>query len=246
MATTNTIAGTQIWVASYISQRLTAGVVSATEPALTAANKTMQFILSAPLIWEWNRASAVSAITTVAGTSDYAVSLANFGFLEKATLVNASPIGNTPPNFELDVYKSLSKDGKQNRPSKIATLLDNNAGSITFRLFPVPDAVYTVDLLYQNAPILATAGGSGLSSTWAPIPDKMAYLYEEGFRAEMQLMYNSQAGIAGMERFFRMVVGAAEGLSEMEKAIFLEESLRGLKTRTAELTNIQQGRQARQ
>ena len=105
----------------------------------------------------------------------------------------------------------------------------------------MPDQAYTVDLLIQKAPITATT----LAALWAPIPDKMAYLYEQGFLAHMHGIYNLAAYLQGMELFYRMLVSAAEGLTEAEKAIFLEESLRGLKTRAAELTGIQQGKQAR-
>jgi hypothetical protein len=198
--------------------------------------------LSAPFIWEWNRVSAATAITTVAGQSDYPISLPNFGFLEKATLVNPTAPANTPPNFELEVFGILSKEGKQNRPQKIAVLLDNNAGTITFRLFPVPDQVYTVDLLYQNAPIQITTLGS---TTWAPIPDKLAFLYERGFLSQMQMMYNQQLALSNQEVFFRQLVATAEGLSETDKAIFLEDALRPIKTRQAELLGVQQGKQAR-
>lgn len=241
MATTITIANTQIWTAALICQRPTSGVVSATEPALTTANKIMQSILAAPFKWEWNRAYLSAAFTTTAGASDYAVAITNFGYLEKATATYVTPPANVPPTWELDLYKILAKDGRQNRPQKIATLLDDNAGNITFRVFPVPDQAYTVDLLIQKAPITATT----LAALWAPIPDKMAYLYEQGFLAHMHGIYNLAAYLQGMELFYRMLVSAAEGLTEAEKAIFLEESLRGLKTRAAELTGIQQGKQAR-
>jgi hypothetical protein len=241
MATTNTIAGTQTWVAGLIVQRPTSGVVSPTEPALTTANKIMQSILAAPFKWEWNRTSVATAFTTTAGQSDYSVSLPLFGYLETATATYVTPPANVPPTWQLDLYKVITMDGKQNRPQKIATLLDDNAGNITFRIFPQPDQAYTVSLIYQRAPVVATT----LAGTWAPIPDKMAYLYEQGFLAHMHGIYNLPAYLQGMELFYRMLVSASEGLTEAEKAIFLEESLRGLKTRASELTAVQQGRQAR-
>jgi len=241
MATTIKISDTQVWCSGLIVQRPTSGVYSPTEPALTTANKIMQSILAAPFKWEWNRTVLPAAITTVAGTSDYSVSMPLFGYLEVATATYATPPANVPPTWQLDLYKVLAKDGKQNRPQKIATLLDDNANNITFRLFPVPDAIYAIDLVYQRAPVVATA----LSNTWAPIPDKMAYLYEQGFLAHMHGIYNLAAMLQGMELFYRMLVSAAEGLSEAEKAIFLEESLRQLKTRAAEISGIQQGKAAR-
>lgn len=247
MAATVTLQQTANWAYAFLVGRPTIGVgqfggSSAFEPALTSANYVMQTILSAPFKWEWNRTIAAGAITTVAGTSDYPINLPNFGYLEKATLIDAAPVGNTPPNFELEVYRDISKDGKQNAPRKIGVLLDNNAGIITFRLFPVPDKVYTVDLIYQNAPILATSIGL---TTWAPIPDKYEFLYSRGFLAQMQMIYNQQLALSNMEVFFRQLVGAAEGLTETEKNIFLADALRSIKMQAAEVTGIQQGRQAR-
>ena len=229
MASTITIQNTVNWVAAFIRQRpfVNVGQLNPNEPALTSANYAMQTILQPPFRWEWNRTVATSAITTTAGTSDYAVSISNYGWLEKATIITPTPPANTPPNFELEIYEILGKDGEQSRPTKIAVLQDNGAGTITFRLFPVPDDTYTVDLDYQNSPILAT----GLNTLWTPIPDKLAFLYERFMIAQAQMMYNQQLGLSNLEVFFRQLVGAAEGLSEMEKAIFLEDQLRPIRMR---------------
>lgn len=241
-STINTLQNTQNWLTAFIVQRPTTGVGQvANEPFLTSANYAMQTILAPPFRWEWNRTSAISAITTVAGQSDYTIALPTFGWLEKANLVNPSPAPNKPPNFELEVFGILAVDGQQNRPEKIAVLLDDNNGNITFRLFPVPDQVYTVNLDYQRAPILAT----GLTALWAPIPDKLAFLYERFMMAQLQMMYNQQLGLSNLEIFFRQLVGAADGLSDMERAIFLEDALRPIRMRQNELLNVQQGKQAR-
>lgn len=238
---TNKISDTQTWLAAFILQRPTSGIVSATEPAVTVANKVIQSILSAPFKWEWNRVYSQTAINVTRGNTDYTIALADFGYLEEAVLVNPDATGQTLPAVQLEVYKVLSREIEQNRPEGIATLLDDNNGKITFRLFPVPDKAYTVDLIYQKAPVVV----SSLSSTWAPIPDKMAYLYEQGFMAHMQGIYNSQLYIAGMQMFFRQLVAASEGLTEMEKAIFLEDRLRAIKTQEAEVSAIQQGKGSR-
>lgn len=245
---TLTIQETLNWIAGFISQRITVGIgafvdpISALDPGLTSANYIMGIIMGAPFCWEWNRVYDSAAITTVAGTTDYSVFLSDFGFLEKAILVNASPGTGEPPNFELEIYGALGKDGQEARPEKITVLLDDDNGNITFRVFPQPDAVYTIDLQYQKAPILATTLGS---TTWAPIPDKLAYLYEGGLRAQMYAIYNSQLYLQSMEMFLRQLVAASSGLSEMQKAIFLEDSLRIARTRADSLTGAQQGKAVR-
>lgn len=242
MATTNTLQNTLNWITAFIVQRPVTGVGgNANEPFLTSANYAMQTILQPPFRWEWNRTKVPAAITCVPGQSDYPVALSNYGWLEKAIITLPNPPDNTPPNFELEVYEILGTDGLENRPLKIAVLLDDNNGNITFRLFPVPDFAYTVELDYQNAPIRAT----GLNTTWAPIPDKFSFLYERFMMAQMQMMYSQQLGLSNMEIFFRQLVAAADGLTEMEKAIFLEDVLRDIRQRQQTLQEASIGKQAR-
>lgn len=239
MATTITISQTLNWCYAYVVGRPTQGVGGfSNEPGLTNANYIMASVLTAPFKWEWNRNS--TTFTTTAGTTDYQEAISDFGYLEKATVYNAS---NTPTTAELEVYKVIAQDTEQSSPRRIAILLDDNNGNITFRLFPCPDDTYTVTLTYQKAPITATTLGV---TTWAPIPDKLAFIYEQGMRAQLTLMYNQQAGLAHLEVFFRQLVGACEGLTEAEKDIYLTDALRPIRQRQAELMATQQGRQARQ
>ena len=224
MATTITINNSLQWLAGLIVQRPTTGIGGVTgEPALTSANKIIATILAPPFAWSWNRKVLPAAITTAIGTQDYPISLSDFGWLEKAT-GNASTA--SPQSFELEVYGNIGTDTTQARPRIITVHIDDNAGNITFRLFPVPDAVYTITLTYQKAPVLA----STISSNWAPIPDKLSFLYEQGLLAHMQGIYSIPAFLQGMQFFFRQLIGAAEGLTETQRAIFLEDSIRQLQT----------------
>lgn len=243
-----TLQETMNWLAAFIVQRPQTNVgQSPFEPFLTSANKVMATILAPPFIWEWNRVYAATAFTTTEGTADYPVDLANFGFLEKATIsyVGQPPIGQNQ-SYEVPVSRDLARDTNQNRPSGIAVLLDDNEGNITFRMFPDPDQAYTVDLIYQKAPIQATViqNSSGFT-TWAPIPDKLQQIYEQGMLAHMQMMYNQQLALSNLEVFFRSLISVAEGLSEMEKAIWLEDSLRNVKAQLNVVQGAQQGKQAR-
>jgi hypothetical protein len=247
LANTVTFQETLNWITAFLVQRPVTGVGgNANEPFLTSANKVMGTILSAPLRWEWNRVYAADSFTTTAGTSDYSVSLPTFGYLEKGVVNYVTVPAGYNPNYELEVIRNIGKDTKQNRPDSIAVLLDNNAGEITFRLFPCPDQAYDVDLIYQQAPIQATFIQSSLGfTTWAPIPDKLQFLYEQGMLAHMQMMYNQQLALSNLEVFYRSLVATAEGLSEMEKAIFLEDSLRSVKAQLNVVTGANQGKQAR-
>lgn len=239
MPSTITIQNTLNWLAAYVQQRPTVNVNSiANEPGLTAANRILTAMVAAPLRWNWNRAQVLGAFSTIAGTSDYIVNIPNYGYLEKATGFSSTL---QDPTFELEVFPVLALDTKQNQPAKISAVIDDGAGNITFRLLPVPDLVYSVNLTYQKSITLITS----LTGTWAPVPDKYSYIYEIGLLGMMQGLYNTQLYMTQMELFFRQLVSAAEGMTESERAMFLEDHLRDARATQTNLAGASQGRQAR-
>src|SRR5260370_1701810 len=60
------------------------------EPALNAANMTLQTIVGPPFIWPWNRSTA--SFMAVAGVQDYNAAISSYGWLESATLQAAAVI----------------------------------------------------------------------------------------------------------------------------------------------------------
>jgi hypothetical protein len=214
MASTITLAATTAWVQPFMRyQSLTVG--TSNEPAITSANTVKQTILSPPFIWRWNRATD-SSTSTVAGTQDYAVALSTFGYFEKATVTDSNGIVT-----ELEWKQLLSAESSgtlvRARPTFISTQSDDNAGNISFRLMPVPDAIYLLTIIFQKAPVLFAA----TTDTWAPIPDYMAYLYNRGLLAfGLELMDDARFTVEHT-RFLAQLLSAAEGLTEMEKNIFL-------------------------
>ena len=238
MPSTKTIAQTLAWVGAYIVQRPTSGVISATEPGLTAANKIFGTIGAPPFRWNWNRKELQNAFVTLPGVTDYTLALSDFGYLEKATSFIAA---DDPPMREIEVVQNLAQESKQNPPQKICAFIDDGAGNITFRVLPNPDRAYQMTIIYQKAMPVVTS----LGALWSPIPDKYSFLYETGMMAHMQGMYNAQLYALNMEIFFRQLLGAAEGISESERAIFLDDRLRDLRAQTVGLTGAQQGRQVR-
>lgn len=238
MPTTVSLQNTANWVAAFIQQRPQVGVGGiANEPFLTSANKVGQTILAPPFKWSWNRVENASIVTTP-GITDYTVQLSYWGYLEKATNSFQGQV------YEIQVSQVLAMDNtttSQARPQQIAPILDDNAGNITFRLMPAPDQNYNITLTMQKA----WQQASNLSALWSPIPDRYGFLYNQGMLAHMCGMYSSQLYIANMEIFFRQLVGAAEGLTETEKAIFLEDQLRILRTGQNSGIGVQQGKQAR-
>ena len=228
MACTNTITNTLQWASAYILNRPSSGVSGfPNEPALTNANLIMSTILAPPFAWQWNR--AVEQFNTIVGQSDYFISAPFFGWLEKATITNVP--NASPPIIELQISPLLAASGKQNRPFEICPVFDDNDGNLTFRLFPIPDQIYTVTLTYQKAPVTAIA----LTNTWAPIPDKYNFLYERAMLAQLHAMYDAATYAMEIQIFFRQLVGCSEGLSDVAKAIFLEDQLAQIRTQAAQM-----------
>lgn len=239
MPTTNTVSQTLGWVYGFVVGRPTTGVGGFVgEPGLTSANLIAQTILAAPFAWNWNRAT--QTFPTIVGQSDYPISISQYGYIEKATVFDSTISSPEPSIFELEINNILAADGEQNRPFKISPVFDNDSGTITFRLFPIPDKVYTVTIIFQKAPLTLT-----LTGNWAPIPDKYAFLYERGLKAMMHGMYNPQIYMMEMQLFLRQLVGASQGLTEMEKAIFLDEALRRMRTENDAVQGAQIGKQVR-
>lgn len=179
------------------------------EPAVTNANLILQTIIGPPFCWNWNR--KVATFSTVAGQQDYTQSLTDFSFIEKATVTALS--GDIK---ELSVQSVLGLDSKQGRPEHITAQTDDGAGSIGFRLMRVPDAVYTVTVIYQKKVPLFSA----LSDSW-PIPDEYVFIAEYGFLFMSMLHVDDPRMGMFNQKFVSALLSTARGLSDMDKNIFV-------------------------
>jgi|ERR1700679_3509603 len=197
------------------------------EPALTSANIVKQTILNPPFVWQWNRLSF--QFNTVIGQSDYSVFIPNYGYVESYTTFDATAVAPNPATFQGKINLSVQAGSDPGRPDELCPLQDDNAGNITFRLSAVPDKVYVITILYQAAPSLITS----LNQTWAPIPDKFQFLYSRGFKGMLHGIYDSSLYQMELSLFLRQLIGVSEGLTETQKAIFLEDSLLKMKTTAA-------------
>ncbi len=215
MPSTITLQNTINWASSYIYDQ-PAALGAANEPAITIANVVKQAILGPPFAWNWNRTiQAAFALTT--GQQDYPQAYATFGFLEKAWLSWGS---GASVKEVTEVAELLSAESVQGRPDQqIAAQLDDGAGNITFRIKPAPDSAqtYSLQIVQQNAPALFTS----LSGTWAPIPDKLSYIYQYGFLGLLLAFNKDPRAQIYDSRFIAHLLGAQGGLSEMQKNIFL-------------------------
>jgi hypothetical protein len=206
------------------------------EPAASVADYVRQFMLSPPFAWRWNRASV--NFNTVAGTQDYQKSLPTFGWLESATTNDNQ--GKTSSIVSIENRLSNPEDNAQAPPRYVAARLDDDAGNITFRLLPNPDAVYTVTITYQ----LAAPTFQNLNDTWAPIPDYMSNIYNLGFRAFAYEYFDDPRYFPAFQFFLRQLVASSEGLDQTSKNLFLAEFLH-LQKQGGEIQSGQLGRQGR-
>jgi hypothetical protein len=197
------------------------------EPAISSATLILQTILGPPFAWPFNRGFFSFATTD----QDYALALADFGFLEGGTVQPDSGKG-----FELMVRNVLQAEQQQARGMYIAPLIDDGAGNITFRLSPAPDGSCLVTGIYQKkAPIIYS-----LAQTWTPIPDEKNYVCQWGFLALMSLIGNDARFNEYNTKFITGLLGQQGGLTDLERNIFLSNwtrvmgQLQGTQLATAE------------
>lgn len=180
-----------------------------------------------------------TVVWTNKGSIPNASSAFNFGFIET---VSVQDITQSPAKwFELNPNMCLGLDSTQARPREISPQLMDAAGEVRFRLMPVPDVAYPVAITFQQKPALFTS----TSSTWAPIPDEYAYIYNWGFLSLMYMYNDDPRWQVANQKFVAGLLGAQQGLTETERNIFLNnwEALSGQQNQN--VVKMQQGNQAR-
>ena len=208
---------------------------TADDPAFSNADWVKQFILSPALGgWRWNRSNTTPtapSFTTIPGQSDYVVNIPNFGWLEKAVAYEPQN-GYAPHELQVELIKG--QDTNVNQLARIASQYDDGNGNITFRVFPAPDIAYNVALEWQGAATLFTS----VTQTWAPIPDYLSYVVNEGFAARAYEYSNDPRFTSSMQLFIQLCADAAEGLDATQKNIFLSDKLNSLR----ETARVQAGK----
>jgi hypothetical protein len=208
--------------------------ISNGEPALTAANLTKQTILGAPFLWPWNR--AMFQIDVTPDSQDYSLTVTNFGFLEKAWLIDT-----TGKVVEIKVRLSLAGESHVQRPQSVAVQAQDD-DTILFRLNAMPDQTYTMEGFYQIAPILMTS----LAASWSPIPDYYSYIYDWGFLSTVAMLTKDARFPIFAQRFVSHLLGAQSGLSSLQRNIFLGNWLEVMSSAQESQLTTQQGVAARQ
>jgi uncharacterized protein YqiB (DUF1249 family) len=221
---------------------LTAGV--ANEPAISIANMVLDTITMAPFTWGWNR-NEYSSLTLVTDLQDYnAVPITDFGYLEKVSLTNAA---GTYAYEIKDVYNSNALGvsvGPSAEPKSVSVKSIVFGTSISLRFLAIPDQAYTSVITYQKVitPLSALTGASG---TW-PLPSQYADIYNNLFLAEaFSAVDDDQSAARYRLRGVAALLSKAEGLTEMQRNMFLSQYLaRDSQAMISQLRN-QQATQAR-
>jgi len=181
-------------------------------------------------------AATGTPVLTAATTQDYTVSIPNFSHIEHASVLDVT---KTPSKWiELKVQNELALDSIQARPTYIGPHVEDGNGNVSFRVMPAPSAAYPVAIHCQLAPPRVTS----INQTWAPIPDFMQYVYSWGFLALIWMFADDNRFQIANQKFTAGLLARAEGLTEEERNIFLNNwsELTG-----SQQQKIQQGNQAR-
>jgi hypothetical protein len=172
---------------------------------------------------------ASAAVWTNVTTQDYTVPVPAFSHIEHASVLDlaGSAAPYTPTKWqELTIKGELALESSKNRPAFVSPHSEDGNGNMTFRVSSSPDKPYPVSIHVQLAPPALT---NGVNSTWAPIPDFMQYVYDYGFLALMWNFADDPRAAWAENKFKAALLGRAEGLSEEDKNIFLNnwEALTG-------------------
>lgn len=192
----------------------------------------------------WNAStSGTTSDGSVVWTNDGPIPNASasytFGWIENATVKDTAQ--NPAKWNQISPKIDLSLDSSSSRPGNISAELDDGSGNITFRLMPVPDRAYPIAITIQQKPTLF----SSLNAMWNPIPDEYSYIYQTGLLALMFLFADDPRFATMNQKFVAHLLGAAQGISDTERNIFLNNWMAVTGQPVLSQMNIQQGSNVR-
>lgn len=194
-----------------------------------------------PPAWGTGQTTDNTVVWTNMGNVGVTTPLANFGWLEKATVSSNDASGTANGVTELTIQLNLSRDSNIDKPAMIAPQFDDGDGNITFRFQPVPDQDYTAVLEFQFAAPTFT----DLNGFWNPIPDYCSYLFKQGLLAKTYEASDDPRYLPAMQLFVKQSIGAAGGLEGSQKNIFLSLFLDAQRTMQGGVAEDQADRQGR-
>ncbi len=145
------------------------------------------------------------------------------------------------------VWKSQGEATEQDRPTFISTQISDESGTtFTFRLLPVPEQSYQVNLTFQQSPqfFSATIPGFGLSQTWG-IPDQLQYIYTYFFMFFMLDYFEDARAARYRQLAIASLLARQGGLSQTDRNLFLGNWLPLMKEEQSSTEDNQQATQAK-
>ena len=216
--------------------------ISNGEPALSAANLIKQTMLGPPFKWPWNRVPFSIEIATtdedgnaITPAQDYLYATTNFGFLEQAWVTDSNGFIK-----EIVIKTSLAAENAKQRPQSIAVEAQDD-DDITLRLNTIPDGPYTLSGFYQKAAVPMTS----FASSWGPIPDNLSFIYDWGFLGMLAMITKDARQPFFMSKFVSHLLGAQDGLTAIQRNIFIGDWLALMTEQQRAQLSTQQGVQAR-
>lgn len=163
--------------------------------------------------------------------------ITDFGYIEKAMVQD---VNNGNQWKELGIALNLPRDSSQSCPKYVAAQSDDNLGDISLRLTPVPAGAYPVSVQYQKLHTPFSSAGN----LWAPIPDRLFYVYSFGVLALAFLYKGDQRYAWASQQFIAGVLAYYSGLDQTQINQFLKAWDATLSDSTRS-QNAQQGVSAR-
>lgn len=190
------------------------------------------------------------AVTTTDGTATWT----NMGFIgkglsttyslnwiENASIQDSDAINCSFVWKQITPHIDLALDTQKSRPHSISAQFDQGNNNVTFRLMPCPDKAYPVQIQLQQKPPVIT----GLNGTWSPIPDEYSRLYNWGFLSLMFSFADDPRAQYASQKFITNLLSTAEGLTETEMNIWLNNWEQITGSPAVKGQHLQQGNQVR-
>ncbi len=138
-------------------------------------------------------------------------------------------------------WGALSEDRALDKPGFISTQMSDESGvNFTFRLMPVPENYYRVNLIYQESPSLFT----DISNLWG-IPDQLQYIYNYFFAFFMFDYFDDPRAARYRQLAVASILARQSGLSLTDRNLFLGNWLPLMEEESAAAGKTQQGTQGR-
>lgn len=150
-------------------------------------------------------------------TQDYTIAAPTFSHIEHASVLDITAAGAPVKWWELQIKNQLALETSKSRPNFLSAHTEDASGNTTFRVSAAPDKKYPVSVHVQLAPPQFTS----MNQTWAPLPDFMQYIYDWGFLSLMAQFADDPRAAYYNNQFKAALLGRAEGLTEEQKNIFL-------------------------